>query len=96
MRGPSRLFLACLIVFFSSCTCFYVPGWSPHTYRVGDTVPLFLNKVSSERTHLPYAYAELPGVCKPKNSQSVSLNLGEILRGIEIELVLTKYRGSDI
>ena len=50
-------------------------------YRVGDAVPLWLNKVSSERTHLPYAYSELPGVCKPTKAQTVSLNLGEILRG---------------
>jgi transmembrane 9 superfamily member 2/4 len=82
MGGDPWLFLASFVLLFSSCTGFYVPGWSPHTYRVGDSVPLFLNKVSSERTHLPYAYSELPGVCKPKNSHTVSLNLGQILRGM--------------
>ena len=45
-------------------------------------MPLFLNKVSSERTHLPYAYAQLPGVCRPKSPQTIGLNLGEILRGM--------------
>jgi hypothetical protein len=83
--------LGLLSLFTVSCNSFYVPGWSPHTYRVGDAVPLFLNKVSSERTHLPYAYSELPGVCKPTTAQRVSLNLGEILRGDHI-LVL---RGAD-
>lgn len=54
-------------------------------------VPLWLNKVSSERTHLPYAYSELSGVCKPKEATTVSLNLGEILRGAyscRFELIL--------
>jgi transmembrane 9 superfamily member 2/4 len=63
------------------CDSFYVPGWSAHTYRDGDAVPLWLNKVSSERTHLPFAYSELSGVCKSKKATTVSLNLGEILRG---------------
>lgn len=76
------LLLSCIGCLFSYCHSFYIPGWSPHTYRVGDRVPLYLNKVSSERTHLPYAYSELQGVCKPKNGRSVSLNLGEILRGV--------------
>jgi hypothetical protein len=96
MGGDPLLFLASVVLLFSSCTCFYVPGWSPHTYRVGENVPLFLNKVSSERTHLPYAYSELPGVCKPKDSQMVSLNLGEILRGIYYWTLWTDHRRPDI
>ena len=88
MRPHSQLLLGWLAFFFSYCHCFYFPGWSPHVYRVGDSVPLWLNKVSSERTPLPYAYSELPGVCKPTTAQTVSLNLGEILRGVLWEVLV--------
>jgi hypothetical protein len=95
-RNLESMRLSTWIAFLSlgaaKCSSFYVPGWSPHSYRVGDTVPLFLNKVSSERTHLPYAYSELPGVCKPSTAQRVSLNLGEILRGMSLIPILTFFR----
>ena len=81
MRKLLLALLSSLSIAAPLCHGFYVPGWSPHTYRDGDIVPLWLNKVSSERTHLPYAYAELSGVCKPTKATTVSLNLGEILRG---------------
>jgi len=82
MMGKRLLALLSVVTLVSSpCDGFYVPGWSPHTYGDGDAVPLWLNKVSSERTHLPFAYSELSGICKPKEATTVSLNLGEILRG---------------
>jgi transmembrane 9 superfamily member 2/4 len=95
MRHRPQFLVGLLALFFSYCHCFYVPGWSPHIYRVGDPVPLWLNKVSSERTHLPYAYSELPGVCKPTNAQTVSLNLGEILRGGPLASSRSDYRRPD-
>ena len=81
MGHRPQLLVIWITLLFSYSYCFYVPGWSSHVHRIGDLVPLWLNKVSSERTHLPYAYSELPGVCKPTKDQIVSLNLGEILRG---------------
>lgn len=64
---------------------FYIPGWSIKTYGENEKVPLYVNKVSSNHSPLPYSYFQLPFVCELlKDVSSVSLNLGEILRGDRI------------
>ena len=72
---------------------FYVPGFSIQSYRDGETIPLFVNKVYSDYSELQYAYSELPFVCPPTgrthaghliSGTSLSLNLGEVLRGDRI------------
>ena len=57
-------------------------------------IPLFVNKVYSDKTQLQYAYSELPFVCPPSgrrhgaggliSGSNVALNLGEVLRGDRI------------
>jgi transmembrane 9 superfamily protein 2/4 len=57
-------------------------------------VPLFYNKVFSDHTSMQYTYADLPFVCPPSgrkhpgarltSGSSISLNLGEVLRGDRI------------
>ncbi|EON67097.1 hypothetical protein W97_06350 [Coniosporium apollinis CBS 100218] len=84
------LFLSCL----SIAHAFYIPGWSIKSYREGEEIPLFVNKVYSDNTQLQYAYSELPFVCPPSGRRhagtnlisgtSLSLNLGEVLRGDRI------------
>lgn len=77
---------------FTLGSAFYIPGWSIKSYHELDRVPLFFNKISSDRSPLPYSYAELPFVCGSKSKdgtsggdfQSVGLNLGEVLRGDRI------------
>lgn len=69
-------------------------GFSIKSYSDGESIPLFLNKVYSDHTQLQFAYAELPFVCAATgrksasmnliSGSSVSLNLGEILRGDRI------------
>ncbi|ANB11808.1 Tmn3p [Sugiyamaella lignohabitans] len=67
------------------CEGFYIPGWSIKSYKDGEKVPLFVNKVTSDTTQLPYAYYDLPFVCKPsKDAERVPLNLGEVLLGDRI------------
>ncbi|KAG0230692.1 Transmembrane 9 super member 4 [Actinomortierella wolfii] len=69
----------------SSATAIYIPGLSPNTFKVGDKVPLYVNKIFSDKSPLPYAYADLPFVCDPpKNAKKTLLNLGEVLRGDRI------------
>ncbi|KAH6642967.1 endomembrane protein 70 [Boeremia exigua] len=72
---------------------FYMPGFSYRSYRDGDTIPLFINKVYSDHSELQYAFAELPFVCPPTgrlraghltSGTSITLSLGEVLRGDRI------------
>ncbi|KAF2471042.1 uncharacterized protein BDR25DRAFT_261391 [Lindgomyces ingoldianus] len=72
---------------------FYIPGFSIKSYHDGETIPLFVNKVYSDNSELQYAYTELPFVCPPTgrirtgrftSGASLSLNLGEVLRGDRI------------
>jgi transmembrane 9 superfamily protein 2/4 len=63
-------------------------------YHDNDPIPLLVNKIFSDNTQLQYAYFDLPFVCPPSgkahggspfgSGQSVSLNLGEVLRGDRI------------
>ncbi|KAH6663055.1 hypothetical protein B0J14DRAFT_524491 [Halenospora varia] len=96
-----------LLSFFaiSSANAFYIPGWSIKSYKDNEAIPLLVNKVYSDNTQLQYAYYDLPFVCPPKGTnhagssllsgQTISLNLGEVLRGdritqSDIELVMGK------
>ncbi|PSR81989.1 endomembrane protein 70 [Coniella lustricola] len=73
---------------------FYIPGWSIKSYHQGEPIPLMVNKAYSDNTQLQYAYNDLPFVCPPTgqhnpgaglfSGQSISLNLGEVLRGDRI------------
>ncbi|CAG8439502.1 1799_t:CDS:10 [Ambispora gerdemannii] len=73
-------------------TGFYIPGLSPTTYEDGDTVPLFVNKIFSDKTQLPFAYSDLPFVCPVEKGGNRWLNLGEVLRGDRIELSKFKIK----
>ncbi|GAB1216661.1 hypothetical protein ATERTT37_005879 [Aspergillus terreus] len=84
-----------LWLLFASYACaFYIPGYSVKRYNDDEPIPLLVNKIFSDHTQLQYAYYDLPFVCPPSgrshggspfgSGQSVSLNLGEILRGDRI------------
>lgn len=70
------------------------PGYSIVSYRDDESIPLLVNKIFSDHTELQYAYYDLPFVCPPTgkrhgtspfvSGQSMSQNLGEILRGDRI------------
>ncbi|KAI1318885.1 Transmembrane 9 super member 4 [Mortierella claussenii] len=78
-------FLVALSTLPSNTSAFYIPGLSPTVFREGDSVPLYVNKIFSEKSPLPYAYADLPFVCAPpENAKKAWLNLGEVLRGDRI------------
>ncbi|KAJ5814592.1 Sodium:alanine symporter [Penicillium riverlandense] len=83
-----------LLLFVSYAWAFYIPGYSITRYNDGDPIPLLVNKIFSDHTQLQYAYYDLPLVCPPSgrkhggspfgSGQSISLNLGEVLRGDRI------------
>ena len=69
------------------------PGVTYKSYRDGEMIPLLVNKVYSDESELQYAYNELPFACPPSgrtktgrfaSGASISLNLGEVLRGDRI------------
>ncbi|KAK7181904.1 multispanning membrane [Paraphaeosphaeria sporulosa] len=83
--------LICALLAFTNA--FYVPGVTFKSYRDGETIPLLVNKIYSEESELQFAYTELPFVCPPtgrlkagrfSSGASISLNLGEVLRGDRI------------
>lgn len=73
---------------------FCLEGYSVTRYNDGEPIPLLVNKIFSDHTQLQYAYFDLPFVCPPSgkkhggspfgSGQSISLNLGEVLRGDRI------------
>ncbi|KAJ1730233.1 hypothetical protein LPJ61_003123 [Coemansia biformis] len=81
MRWATALLALCA---GSGAGAFYIPSLSPTTFKVGDVVPLFVNRVFSEHVPLPFAYYDLPFVCRPETVHRPWLNLGEVLRGDRI------------
>ncbi|PWS22724.1 hypothetical protein DKP78_16875, partial [Enterococcus faecium] len=63
---------------------FYLPGVAPTDFGKGDSLPVKVNKLTSVKTQLPYAYYSLP-FCKPDTIVDSAENLGEVLRGDRIE-----------
>ncbi|KAI9499982.1 hypothetical protein GGI25_005370 [Coemansia spiralis] len=83
MRGLG--FLAALGACTASvASAFYVPSIGPQSFKQGERVPLFVNRVFSEHVPLPFAYYDLPFVCKPTEIHRPWLNIGEVLRGDRI------------
>lgn len=74
--APFVLLLLIAPVTFS----FYIPGFLPVDYKNGDPVDLWVNKVYSDKTQLPYEYMTLP-VCHERDETVIRENLGEVLRG---------------
>lgn len=61
----------------------YLPGVAPRSYETGETVKLYVNKLTSTQTQIPYDYYRLP-YCHPKIHEQVE-NIGERLAGDKIE-----------
>lgn len=80
-----KLYLCWLFIFFTSISAsFYLPGVSPDSYEEGEDVKLFVTKLTSTKTQIPYDYYSL-NFCKPKHAKEQSENLGEVLSGDRIE-----------
>jgi len=77
-----RLVLAAFVA--APAGAYYLPGMAPIQYKEGSVVDLKVNKLTSVKTQLPYAYYTLP-FCKPPVITESVENLGEILTGDMIE-----------
>ena len=58
----------------------YLPGVAPRSYSPEDSLKLYVNKLTSTHTQIPYDYYSLP-FCKPDNVVNAVENLGEVLHG---------------
>lgn len=77
-------------LFILACVCFLVsqvggstvhlPGVTPYSYENNEEVILYVNKVASVKTQMPYDYYSLP-FCKPMKTEISRENLGEVLSG---------------
>jgi transmembrane 9 superfamily member 2/4 len=63
---------------------YYLPGVTPQAYQPEENVKLFVNKLTSTKTQIPYDYYAL-SYCKPRRTGLQSENLGEVLSGERIE-----------
>lgn len=91
-----RIHLSCLLVyslvFFYSCSGFYLPGLAPVSFceeeKVTEDCPakiqLYVNRLDSVESVLPYEY-DMFDLCKDKDEKRPSENLGQVLFGERIE-----------
>jgi transmembrane 9 superfamily protein 2/4 len=78
----SRLIVLALAI--GACAAVNFPGVVPRQWQDGDKVNLKVNRIDSIKTQLPFDYYSLP-FCKPDEVTQFAENLGEILRGENIE-----------
>jgi len=55
-----------------------------NSYSAGDSIPLFVSKLTSTKTQMPYDYYSLP-FCPPTRKQMEKENLGQLVSGERIE-----------
>ena len=67
-----------LILLTCTANAFYIPGVAQKTFTEGSAFEIFVNKLESTKTHLPFGYYYL-NYCQPKNKQSIQETLGQIL-----------------
>ncbi|KAL9230600.1 hypothetical protein vseg_005933 [Gypsophila vaccaria] len=80
----------CVVIDFGNG--FYLPGSYPHKYKIGDTLSVKVNSLTSIDTEIPYKYYSLP-FCKPEEGVKDSAeNLGELLMGDRIENSPYKFK----
>lgn len=85
-------------------TVIIVPGFHPTELKSDDELSVTVNKITSQYTQVPYAWHNVPGVCKPAKAQRVKIheNLGEVLMGDRMEqslytvrVPITLYKAND-
>ncbi|XP_032410293.1 transmembrane 9 superfamily member 2-like isoform X2 [Xiphophorus hellerii] len=89
MRQPVGL-VYFLVVYFSSCSAFYLPGLAPVSFCDKETeecqtqIEVFVNRLDSVESVLPYEY-DMFDFCKDDQEKRPSENLGQVLFGERIE-----------
>uniref|UniRef100_A0A8C4F5L5 Transmembrane 9 superfamily member n=1 Tax=Dicentrarchus labrax TaxID=13489 RepID=A0A8C4F5L5_DICLA len=77
-----------LVSYFCLCSAFYLPGLAPVSFcedgKGGDDCQLFVNRLDSVESVLPYEY-DVFDFCKDDKEKRPSENLGQVLFGERIE-----------
>lgn len=73
-----------LLLLSCSAQAFYLPGVAPQDFNLNDKVAIYVNKLDSSETQLPFNYYYL-NFCTPDNLKPRSENLGQVLRGDRME-----------
>jgi len=76
--------LGLLVLVLAVSYGFYLPGVMPKDYEDGEKIELYVNKLDSSETQLPFDYYYL-NFCKPNNLEKKGENLGQILSGDRME-----------
>ncbi|XP_043982586.1 transmembrane 9 superfamily member 2 isoform X2 [Gambusia affinis] len=86
-----------LVVYFSSCSAFYLPGLAPVSFCEEEAedcqtqIELFVNRLDSVESVLPYEY-DMFDFCKDDHEKRPSENLGQVLFGERIESSPYKFK----
>eukprot|EP00798_Chlamydomonas_sp_ICE-L_P031785 gene31786-6982_t len=83
----SIYFCAALLSLLIGAHGFYIPGAYPREFRVGDTLAVHVNSLSSFDTEMPFDYYSLP-FCEPAGGPKPvreAANAGTLLQGLRIE-----------
>eukprot|EP00927_Polykrikos_kofoidii_P007562 TRINITY_DN1310_c0_g2_i2.p1 TRINITY_DN1310_c0_g2~~TRINITY_DN1310_c0_g2_i2.p1 ORF type:complete len:635 (-),score=64.20 TRINITY_DN1310_c0_g2_i2:41-1921(-) len=83
--SPAFSWLLAFLCTFRDVSAVYLPGLSPREYDEGMMVPLKVNKLTSAKTQLPFAYYKMP-FCGKKADTAYHESLGETLMGDKIEV----------
>jgi len=81
MSTSSLLILAATLATIAAVP---LPGSQPVDYVNNEQIPMFVNKIWSSKTQLPYNYYSLP-FCKPDTVETEKENIGQILIGDRIQ-----------
>lgn len=73
-----------LILLAYSALAFYLPGVAPQDFNLHDQLPIYVNKLDSSETQLPFEYYYL-NFCTPDHIKPRSENLGQVLSGDRME-----------
>jgi transmembrane 9 superfamily protein 2/4 len=68
----------------AAASALYLPGTQPVDYKSGEQIPMYVNKIWSSRTQLPYNYYSLP-FCRPAELVTQRENIGQIIVGDRIQ-----------
>ena len=72
------------LVLFNLASGFYLPGVAPHDYKKNESISLFVEKLDSSVTQIPYEYYYL-NFCPPSDFGREKENIGQELVGDIIE-----------
>jgi len=87
MSTSSLLILAATLATIAAVP---LPGSQPVDYVNNEQIPMFVNKIWSSKTQLPYNYYSLP-FCKPDTVETEKENIGQILIGDRIKILIINY-----